>query len=149
MVAGTHEPVSPSKRSRRVVVIADKDKVGRGHAFAIASALHKIVPSVKLIELPDRAEVKVKDSADFFTAGGNSQELEEIIAAAPDFVSTRESVRSDTGEPKNPTSDEEEDDSDPDEAKQSARKSASTQLVKFADEFAFFHDPQFRPFVRL
>ena len=34
-------------------------------------------------------------------------------------------------------------------AKSEPRKSAATQLVEFASEFAFFHDPQDRPFVRL
>src|SRR4029453_16332534 len=29
------------------------------------------------------------------------------------------------------------------------RKSAATELIEFASEFAFFHDPQDRPFVRL
>src|SRR5207244_3330507 len=37
-----------------VIVIADKDSVGRGHARAIASALCSLVTSVKQIELPDR-----------------------------------------------------------------------------------------------
>ena len=34
-------------------------------------------------------------------------------------------------------------------AEKPAKKSAATRLVKFADEFAFFHDPQNRAFVRL
>jgi hypothetical protein len=36
-----------------------------------------------------------------------------------------------------------------DDKEKSGRKSAATQLVEFANTFAFFHDPQDRPFVRL
>ncbi len=38
---------------------------------------------------------------------------------------------------------------DPDGDEKRARKSAATQLVEFAQEFAYFHDPQSRAFVRL
>lgn len=126
-----------------VVVIADKDKVGRGHASAVASALHGVVPTIKLIELPDRGGVTVKDSADFFAAGGSSGELEEIVAAAPTFAPTRESGKS------TDLASGEENDSDVDHAPKPVPTSAATQLVELADPFVFFHDPQFRPLVRL
>src|SRR5262249_9768174 len=35
------------------------------------------------------------------------------------------------------------------DSQKSPRKSAATQLIEFAEAFAFFHDPQDRPFVRL
>jgi DNA primase len=74
----------------RVVVIADKDKPGCAHARAVACALHGVAKSVKLIELPDRDGKPVKDSADFFAAGGNAVELREIVENAPEFIPTSE-----------------------------------------------------------
>ena len=71
-----------------VVVIADKDETGRAHARVVASTLHGIAKSVKLIELPDRDALKVKDAYDFFAAGGTADELRAIAEAASEFVPT-------------------------------------------------------------
>lgn len=56
----------------------------------VAHGLHGIAKSVKLIELPDRVALKVKDAADFFTAGGTADDLQEIMAAAPEFAPANE-----------------------------------------------------------
>lgn len=71
----------------RVVVIADKDETGRCHARCVATELVAIIPSVRLIELPDHAGRKVKDAHDFFVAGGTAGELRIMADTAPAFVS--------------------------------------------------------------
>jgi P4 family phage/plasmid primase-like protien len=43
---------------------------------------------LKLVELPDRDAIKVKDAADFFAAGGSTDELRTIVEAAPEFANT-------------------------------------------------------------
>jgi hypothetical protein len=107
------------------------------------------VSSVKLIELPDRDALPVKDAHDFFVAGGTANELKAIVDVAPEFALTSkpQSAKSDNAGNKCRASDDERHEQD--HGKKTPGRSAATQLVKFADEFAFFHDPQDRPFVRL
>jgi putative DNA primase/helicase len=69
-----------------VVVIADKDEIGRRHARVIAAALHRVTKSVKVIELPNRGALKIKDAHDFFAAGGTADELRAIVESAPEFI---------------------------------------------------------------
>jgi len=69
-----------------VIILADKDEIGRQHAHVVATTLHRVAKSVKIIELPDRDALKVKDPHDFFTAGGTADELKTIIEAEPEFV---------------------------------------------------------------
>src|SRR5207302_1012436 len=129
----------------RVVVIADKDENGRRHARFVATALHGVAKSVKLIELPDSKEKPVKDGADFFAAAGTADELRALAEAVPEFVPTGAENRvcpQDQDGVENESPDEE-------DSEKRVRKSAATRLIKFADEFAFFHDPQSRAFVRL
>lgn len=73
-----------------VIVIADKDETGRAHAPIVATALRAAVKGVKMIELPDVNGKPVKDSFDFFAAGGTADELRAIGEAAPEFVPTSE-----------------------------------------------------------
>jgi putative DNA primase/helicase len=68
------------------VVIVDKDAPGRKHGRSVATALHSVVKSVKLIELPDRDGKSVKDAADWFAAGGTGEETRAIVKAAPEFA---------------------------------------------------------------
>ncbi|MHC1762682.1 MAG: DUF3987 domain-containing protein [Verrucomicrobiia bacterium] len=70
----------------RVVVITDKDAPGRKHGHDVATALHGVAGSVKLIELPDRGGKAVKDATDWFATGGTGEELQKIVKTAPDFV---------------------------------------------------------------
>ena len=133
-----------------VVVIADRDETGRAHARVVATALRAVAKGVKLIELPDVNGKPVKDSFDFFAAGGTAEELRAIVEAAPEFApgseppsATPDSAASDClGSDDEPESDEQ-------DGQKPRKKSAATRLVKLADEFAFFHDPQSRAFVRL
>ena len=68
----------------RVVVIADKDTPGRNHAQAVASGLHGVAKSVKVMELPDVNGKPVKDSADWFAAGGTADALRGLVKSAPE-----------------------------------------------------------------
>jgi 5S rRNA maturation endonuclease (ribonuclease M5) len=72
--------------AKRVVVIPDKDEPGRRHAQAVVSSLQAAAKKVVLIELPDRAGHAVKDTADWFSAGGTAKELKTIVETAPEFV---------------------------------------------------------------
>jgi hypothetical protein len=81
----------------RVVVIADKDTPGRNHAQAVATALHPVAKSVKLIELPDVNGKPVKDAGDYFAAGGTADELRAIVKAAPEFAPASEPQSSNAG----------------------------------------------------
>jgi 5S rRNA maturation endonuclease (ribonuclease M5) len=62
------------------VVIADKDDAGRTHAQQVAASISKVVPTVKVIELP------VKDVSDFLAADGTIDELCKIVKAAPKWT---------------------------------------------------------------
>lgn len=136
--------------SARVAVIADKDTPGRNHAQALASALLAVAKSVKVIELPDANGKPVKDAFDFFAAGGSADKLRAIVKAAPEFKPASEPQPRKAGSVPNENPGEDENESDAsEESKKQGRISAATRLVKFADEFAFFHDPHNRPLVRL
>lgn len=133
-----------------VIVIADKDKIGRAHAHIVATALRGVAKSVKLIELPDLNGKPVKDSFDFFAAGGSADELRTIVEAAPEYVPAPKSPIAKLGSPSNEClGGYHEPEADNPDGQKPLRKSAATRLVKFADEFAFFHDAQNRAFVRL
>ena len=71
---------SETLRGADVIVIADKDKDGREHGQLVASKLHGVAKSVRVIELPGD---NVKDAHDFFASGGEPAELDEIAQAAP------------------------------------------------------------------
>jgi hypothetical protein len=68
-----------------VLIVADKDPAGRKHAADMAQKLFGIAASVKTIELPDTNGKPVKDAADFFAAGGEAADLDELAHAAPKF----------------------------------------------------------------
>lgn len=72
-----------------VIVIADKDDAGRKHAQLVAGALHGRVKTLKVLELPDRNGSKVKDAADWVSAGGAFDELRELVKAAPNWTPTQ------------------------------------------------------------
>jgi hypothetical protein len=88
MGAGKWQPehTETLRDAARVVVIADKDTPGRNHAQAVAGALHGVVKSMKLTELPDCGEKPVKDATDWFAAGGTPELLRELVKTAPEFT---------------------------------------------------------------
>jgi 5S rRNA maturation endonuclease (ribonuclease M5) len=125
-------------RSANVFVIADKDKDGRNHAQQVAVSLHAKAKRVAVLELPNRNDQNVKDASDWLATGGNVHELAELLHVAPEWTPTTES----------PTHADNEDGSESHDER-CGQKSAATRLIDFASAFAFFHDPQDRPFVRL
>jgi len=66
-----------------VVILPDKDETGRSHAHRVARFLNGAVASVKVIELPDVDGKPVKDAADYFFAGGEQMDLQELVHASP------------------------------------------------------------------
>ena len=74
------------------IVIADKDDTGRAHAQFVASNLHGIAKSVRVLELPDTNSRTVKDAHDFFGAGGTQTELIAQADAMPEWTPQAEPV---------------------------------------------------------
>lgn len=63
-----------------VVVLPDKDEVGRKHGQQVADSLHGKAATVKILELPGD---KVKDATDWRDTGGTSKELDALVTARP------------------------------------------------------------------
>lgn len=70
----------------KVVVLPDKDEAGRRHMALVLHELGGKAESVKVVELPDRNQMHVKDAADWAVAGGTREELEDLAGAAPLFT---------------------------------------------------------------
>lgn len=66
-----------------VVVIADRDEPGRKHGQQVAEMLHGVEKSVRVVELPDVNGKTVKDAADYFAAGGQAADLDDLSEDAP------------------------------------------------------------------
>jgi hypothetical protein len=64
---------------RHVVIIADKDDVGRKHAETVKAALAGTAASTVVLEMPGE---QVKDSSDWLAAGGTRDQLEQLVTAA-------------------------------------------------------------------
>jgi hypothetical protein len=73
-------------RGADVVIIADKDKAGRDHAQLVASKLHGVAKSVRVIELPDVDGNAVKDAFDFFAAGGDAGQIGGLVDTTPEWI---------------------------------------------------------------
>ncbi len=81
---------SETLRGANVVVIADKDTPGRRHAQAVAASLHGKAASIRVIECPDVNGKTVKDPSDYFAAGGNPADLDELAEGAPMWTPSTE-----------------------------------------------------------
>jgi len=77
---------SETLRGADVVIIADKDKPGRDHAQLVASKLHGVAKSVRVLEFPDTNGRPVKDAADFLAAGGKAENVIALVDAAPEWT---------------------------------------------------------------
>jgi 5S rRNA maturation endonuclease (ribonuclease M5) len=73
-------------RDADVIVIADKDEPGRKHAEFVADKLHGIAKRTRVLELPDIAGKAVKDAHDFFMAGGDVGQLQDLVDHAADWT---------------------------------------------------------------
>jgi hypothetical protein len=74
------------------IIIADKDGPGQAHAQLVASNLHGIAKSVRILELPDTNGKPVKDAHDFFAAGGTQADLIALADAEPEWTPQAEPV---------------------------------------------------------
>jgi hypothetical protein len=75
---------SETLRGADVIIIADKDEAGREHAQFVASKIYGVAKCVRVIELPDTNQKPVKDAADYFEAGGDTDKLIALADKAPD-----------------------------------------------------------------
>jgi len=71
-------------QGRNVVVIPDKDDVGRQHAEQVARSVHGLAASVKVVNLPSLPEKG--DVSDWLTAGHTREELETLADRAPEWT---------------------------------------------------------------
>ena len=79
------ESFSETLRGADVIIVADKDKAGREHAQDVAFKLRGIAKFVRVIELPDLNGKTVKDAADFFAAGGDTGQVQDLVDRAPEW----------------------------------------------------------------
>jgi hypothetical protein len=90
---------SETLRGCDCVIIADKDAPGRAHAALVASKLHGVAKAVRVLELPDTNGKPVKDSADFFAAGGDTGRICELADATPEWTPATKIAVAEPGEP--------------------------------------------------
>jgi len=73
------EDYSEALRGARVVIVADKDRVGRARAVNVAALLRLTAASVRVVEVPIG-----KDSSDWIAAGATREDFESLLAASAD-----------------------------------------------------------------
>jgi len=73
-----------------VVILPDKDREGEKHAQILQDALAGKAARLRLVVLPDRNGHHVKDVSDWIAAGGTREELDELIARAPQIEASPE-----------------------------------------------------------
>jgi hypothetical protein len=71
---------------RKVVVIADNDKVGREHAADVAAKLQGKAAATSILSLPDLPEKG--DVSDWLDAGGSAEGLTDLARAALEHLTT-------------------------------------------------------------
>ena len=69
---------------RAVVVLPDNDEAGADHAKIVATALHDIAKSVRIIDLPGLPPKG--DVSDWIVAGGTADDLAKLCLGAPEFI---------------------------------------------------------------
>jgi putative DNA primase/helicase len=81
------EEYSEHFEGRTAAVIAHKDPPGAKHAEDVAQSLYGKAASVKVVELPDVPE-DGGDLVDWTDAGGNAEDLRQLIDETPEWEST-------------------------------------------------------------
>ncbi|MFC2024316.1 AAA family ATPase [Chloroflexota bacterium] len=76
---------SETLKGASVIVLPDKDAPGQRHAEKVAASLHGKAKSIKVVELPDRNGLRVKDVSDWLAAGGSRAELERLTSETPEW----------------------------------------------------------------
>ena len=69
-----------------VVILPDRDAPGRLHAQIVATHLHGVAASVRIVELPDINGRTVKDAADFVAAGGTAEDIARLLEGVAEFA---------------------------------------------------------------
>jgi P4 family phage/plasmid primase-like protien len=80
-----------------VVIIADKDIKGRAHAQRVAARLAGKAKRIRIVEVPDTGGKPVKDSHDFFDAGGTAEQFRLLCATAQDWEASPMTSDENTG----------------------------------------------------
>jgi hypothetical protein len=75
---------SETLRGKAVAILPDHDEAGRQHAQRVATALHGVAASVRLVELPGLPEKG--DIADWLDAGHSLGELMDLVAETPELT---------------------------------------------------------------
>ena len=86
--AGKWDPgYTESLRGADVVLVPDNDPAGEKHLAVVGKALTGSAARLRVLRLPQTVNsTKVKDSADFFAAGGTIDQLQALIDTAPDWT---------------------------------------------------------------
>ena len=71
-------------RGRQVAILPDNDDPGRRHAKILASWLHPVCASVRIVDLPGLPPSG--DISDWHEAGGTREQLEQLVKATPVYV---------------------------------------------------------------
>jgi putative DNA primase/helicase len=74
---------SESLRHRNIIILPDNDEPGRQHAQIVASALHGIAKTIRIVELPGLAPKG--DVSDWLAAGNGRDALAALCRGAPHF----------------------------------------------------------------
>ena len=69
---------------RQVAILPDNDDPGRRHAKILASWLHPVCASVRIVDLPGLPPSG--DISDWHEAGGTREQLEQLVKATPVYV---------------------------------------------------------------
>lgn len=76
---------SETLRGRACCIVADKDAKGREHAQQVATMLHGIAASVRIVECPGDG---VKDAADYISGGAAANDFTRLHEAAAEWTPT-------------------------------------------------------------
>ena len=79
-------------RGADVIVVSDSDAAGAEHGEMVAESLHGAAKRVRVLQLPNVGEHKVKDSYEFFDSGGTKADLIAAVDAAEDWSPAKESI---------------------------------------------------------
>jgi putative DNA primase/helicase len=72
---------------RSIALLPDNDQPGRDHAHDVATKLHGVVASIKIIELPALPEKG--DVSDWLDAGGTADQLQTLTAGVPEVTAAQ------------------------------------------------------------
>src|SRR5262249_29923951 len=77
------EDLAQHFKGRDVIILPDNDEPGRNHATSVATNLHGVAARIRIVELPGLP--RKGDISDWLDAGNTIEQLNKLIAAAPDW----------------------------------------------------------------